>query len=424
MANIRFLVKSKKNPSSLYVRFYKGRAVDITCNTGYLINPKYWSVKQQRITTGASNAIEVTSINPKLSQLKDFILNKHNENFAEGGVFNKNWLEKVLATFNNRPLDETENKDIYFVPFVKNYIEESKKRLNPTTGKRINDKTIKKYKTTLKRLAEFEERENLLLKIWDIDLAFHKAFLTFLAVDGNYSPTTCNKYISQIKGFCREAKSMGLKVSPEVEHREFTVRREQPIDVYLNEEEIQQIFSADFTQNERLNNVRRLMIIGLWTGLRISDLRKIHDFNFTADKIQIVDSVKTGGYINIPIHPHIKSVLDENKGKLPRIISDVKFNLYMKEVCKEVGITQMTMGSKKNPETNRKERGYYPKNELVSSHTCRRSFATNLYGKLPNQTIMAITNHKSEQQFIRYIKTSRDERVKEVQDYWDNMSKR
>ena len=36
---------------------------------------------------------------------------------------------------------------------------------------------------------------------------------------------------------------------------------------------------------------------------------------------------------------------------------------------------------------------------------------------------MAITNHKSEQQFIKYVKTSRDERVQEVQDYWDKMSK-
>ena len=39
---------------------------------------------------------------------------------------------------------------------------------------------------------------------------------------------------------------MGLKVSPEIEHRDFTVRREAPIDVYLNEEEIESIFNADF----------------------------------------------------------------------------------------------------------------------------------------------------------------------------------
>ncbi|MBW8245132.1 site-specific integrase [Muricauda oceani] len=290
-------------------------------------------MKQQRITTGAANQVEVASINPKLQELKDFLLVSYNEHFANGGVFNKDWLDRIVAKFNNRPFDESENKEIYFVPFVSNYIEESKNRLNPNTGRLIDHKTIQKYQTTLKRLEEFQNKEGVILKLWDIDLEFHTAFLKFLRIDGNYSNTTCNKYISQVKGFCREAKSMGLKVSPEVEHRDFTVRREKPIDVYLNEREIESIFNADFKGNDRLNNVRQLMIIGLWTGLRISDLKKIHEFNFTEDKIEILDSVKTGGYIHIPIHSQIKAVLSENNGELPRVISDVKFNLYMKEVC-------------------------------------------------------------------------------------------
>ena len=46
------------------------------------------------------------------------------------------------------------------------------------------------------------------------------------------------------------------------------------------------------------------------------------------------------------------------------MISDVKFNLYMKEVCKEVGLTQKVMGSKKNPETNRKEKIIIPNTNL------------------------------------------------------------
>ena len=89
-----------------------------------------------------------------------------------------------MAKFNNRPLDESENKDIYFVPFVSNYIEESKNRLNPNTGRLIDHKTIQKYQTTLKRLEEFQNKEGVILKIWDIDLDFHKAFLKFLRIEG------------------------------------------------------------------------------------------------------------------------------------------------------------------------------------------------------------------------------------------------
>ena len=420
MANIKYLVKSKKNPASLYIRFYKGRELDLTANTGYLLNPKYWSLKQQRVTTGANTRADEITINPMLISLKEFILQEYNIHFADGGSFNKDWLNKVILKHNNRPADEFSNHEVYFVPFVEKYIEESKTRINPKTGKVISPRTIQKYNTTVERLKEFQTKEKEILKIWDIDLAFHRAFLSFLKIKGNYGGTTISKYIDQIKNFCREAKTTGLRVSPEFEHKNFTAKRDKPMDVYLNEAEIGLIYNADFSSNARLNNTRQLMIIGLWTGLRISDLKKIHEFNFSENKIQIVDSYKTGGYINIPIHKHIKGVLmDENNGGLPKVISNAKFNLYMKEVCKDVGIDQTVMGSKMNSETKRKDKGYFPKYELVTSHIGRRSFATNLYGKLPNQTIMAITNHKSEQQFIKYIKTTNEEHFEKLQEYWN-----
>ncbi|WJJ96336.1 tyrosine-type recombinase/integrase [Algibacter luteus] len=422
MANVKFLVKSKKNPSSIYARFYKGKAIDVTSNTNYLLNPKYWSQKQQRVTLGIETKADELDLTKKLRNLKEFIINSYTAHYSDGGVIDKKWLDKTILKFNNRPQDESSNHEIYFVPFVKKYIEESKTRINPRTTKIISPKTIQKYQTTLKRLIEFEEREQIILKIWDIDLAFHKSFLSFLKIDGNYGGTTISKYIDQIKNFCREAKTIGLKVSPEFEHRSFTAKRDKPLDVYLNEVEINKIFDADFKDNDRLNNVRQLMIIGLWSGLRISDLKRIHEFNINENEIQIVDSVKTDVFIKIPIHNHVRAIIDENDGQLPRMISDVKFNKYMKEVCKEVGITQIVMGNKMNPKTKRKERGYYPKYELVSSHTNRRSFASNLYGKLPNQTIMSITGHISEQQFIKYVKTTQDEHIAMVQDLWEQNS--
>jgi integrase len=68
---------------------------------------------------------------------------------------------------------------------------------------------------------------------------------------------------------------------------------------------------------------------------------------------------------------------------------------------------------------NRKEFGTYPKYELITSHSCRRSFASNLYGKLPNMTIMAITGHKTETQFLKYIKITPKENAEKLKLLWD-----
>jgi integrase len=362
-------------------------------------------------------------LNPKLVELKEFILAEYNEHFADGGSFDKNWLDKVIAKFNNRPKNKLSDPNVYFVPFIEQYIEESKNRVNPSTNRAISHRTIQKYQTTLKRLKEFEAHHKSALRLWDIDLQFHKEFLSYLKLEGNYGGNTTAKYFAQVKSFCREAKTRGLKVNPEFENRKFTAPRDKPIDVYLKEKEIDLIFKHDFSNNPRLNNTRQLMIIGLWTGLRISDLRDIHKYVFSEDEIQIVDSKKTGVPIKLPIHSQIKAVLRENNGELPKIVSDQKFNKYIKEVCETVGIDQEVMGKKMDPETKRKKKGYYPKHELISSHTFRRSFATNLYGKVDNQTLMAMTGHTTESQLITYVKTTHDEHVEKVREYFNRNDK-
>ena len=47
-----------------------------------------------------------------------------------------------------------------------------------------------------------------------------------------------------------------------------------------------------------------------------------------------------------------------------------------------------------------------PLSELVSSHTARRSFATNAFNAgVPAITIMSVTGHLTESAFMKYIKT-------------------
>ena len=57
---------------------------------------------------------------------------------------------------------------------------------------------------------------------------------------------------------------------------------------------------------------------------------------------------------------------------------------------------------------------------MISSHTCRRSFATNLYPYLAVGDIMHVTGHSSEKQLLEYIHTKPIEVSKRV---WDVMSK-
>ncbi len=120
-----------------------------------------------------------------------------------------------------------------------------------------------------------------------------------------------------------------------------------------------------------------------------------------------VRTEKTDEEVIIPLHTVAKSILDKYSGT-PRLISNQKFNQYIKEVCRIVGLTDLvtltrTCGGKKVKTTNEKC-------DVVSSHTARRSFATNAYkAGVPTLAIMAITGHRTEKVFLKYIKVTKEE---------------
>src|SRR5690606_16224443 len=101
--------------------------------------------------------------------------------------------------------------------------------------------------------------------------------------------------------------------------------------------------------------------------------------------------------------------------------SHQRYNDYIKELCRLVGITEMIEGAKKNPKTNRKERGIFPKFELVTSHIGRRSFATNHYGKLPTHMIMLVTGHDTVKQFLDYVDAHSETHVTELYKFYKKM---
>ena len=73
---------------------------------------------------------------------------------------------------------------------------------------------------------------------------------------------------------------------------------------------------------------------------------------------------------------------------------------------------------------NKRILGVYPKYKLISSHTMRRSFASNLYGKVPTIVIMAITGHTTEKSFLTYIKKPQRDFAERLKDYYLKQEKR
>jgi integrase len=313
-----------------------------------------------------------------------------------------------------------------FAEYLANFIQqcEAGTKKNPKTGKPFAAGTTKGYKTALTNLKRYEEQVGKKIGFDDITLDFYESYTEYLAKAENkdlkkrkFALNTVGKHVQTIKALMREAVELGLTKNEAYKKKAFIKMSEESQTIYLAEWELQQLAALDLADNPRLDVIRDLFLVGSYTGLRFSDLATLSKKQLSGDMMTITQ-IKTGNPVVIPVHHVVKNILNKYNGRMPNAISNQKTNEYLKEVCRQVKALEsevsvsITRGGKADSRT-------IPKWQLVSTHTARRSFATNEYlAGTPTITIRAITGHKTEKAFLKYIKVTPDEHATILQSLW------
>jgi integrase len=384
------------------------------------IKPCHWSYESQRAKQ-SSKFKEHPEFNQRLNSIVSEIANAYRQyvNDNNGKVPETSELKNMLDR-RIRDLNKIADRKDSFLGFFISLIEQTSSgtRLNPLTGKPISQNTLRTYKTTYKHLNNFQLARKKLIEFDSIDLNFYDEFTRYLMADLNLSTNTVGKNIQVLKLVLNEATDRGLNKNLAYKSRKFVPVREKTESIYLSEDEIHALAELNLTGNKRLESVRDLFLIGCHTGLRYSDYSILDPSKIVDGFIETVQ-IKTGEPVVIPIHATVQRIIAKYDGTLPASISNQKTNQFLKEVGKKLDCFQtsvtiaFTKGGKKVVETLRKW-------ELLTTHTARRSFATNEYSEgTPTLTIMAITGHKTEKAFLRYIKLSRTEHAKLMKLHWD-----
>jgi integrase len=120
----------------------------------------------------------------------------------------------------------------------------------------------------------------------------------------------------------------------------------------------------------------------------------------------------------VPLHPIALAIEHKYQGDF-RCYTNQTMNDYIKLVCEAAGWRQVvTMKENIGGKTVLVD---YPFFEVVSCHTARRTFATMAYleWKMPIGLCMKITGHKTERQFLDYIKVSKEQAALEMIKYFN-----
>jgi integrase len=418
MATINFSLRSDKNPSKIYVRLRNGRSSDMTVYTGYIIDPKHWNSTKGEVKQSALFDDKI-NLSRDLNNLKNKVIEELNSSSSKGITINKQWLESVISNEDSN-IGESESPKLIY-DLMNEYKNELKFKINPKTNKPISENTIRGFTQVIERLINFEKHVGIKYLVSEVDLNFKFEFVNYMINVSGFSQNTINKSIKQLKTVCLDAIDKGFSVNIQVRSTKFNHPREVADFVTINEAEINQI--RKFKGTDYHMNARDWLIIGCWTGCRVNDLMQLsmNNINETekGQKFIRYTQSKTNKQVDLPIHPHVEEIIKRLKG-FPRPISDQRFNEWIKDVCRDSGLTQEVYGSRQNPESHKKEVGAFKKYELIRSHTCRRSFATNHYDKLPNKKIMAVTGHSTEQMLLSYIGETKNDHIDDFLNVWNN----
>jgi integrase len=382
------------------------KKINLTFSTSKYIHPNDWIQKANRPRKDKHNS--------DLSYLDSYLKDRHravmrlvDELLMQSGTIYLPEIKSAVAALFKLKTDKQQKK-ITFTDYVDDYI---KHRCIKKLW------TKKHYVTTLRALKRYEEDKKIKLYFEDITLKeFYYPFIKWCyevpyktdkrGREIYYALNTIGTFIKEVKAFMNQALDEEVSQCMGHLHKKFIVMDESSDSIALNVDELNKIYNYHFS-NPTLEKVRDLFILNAWTGVRYETLHQITPDKFidNGTLLHIGKTDKTGSPVTIPLHDHARAIIEKYNGHIPPVYSNQPYNRYLKIIARLVGLTNKF--SKTITRRNKKITTNYFYWELVTVHTARRSFATNLYNAgIDLERIRFCTGHESEKQLRKYIKSS------------------
>ncbi len=299
-------------------------------------------------------------------------------------VTSKNLKEELDKLLNK---DQQVKEDYTFLTFIQSYIDQVSDEGMPAI--------ITTYKTTLKHLSEYARLKRVKLDFDAINESFYYDFKSYQIREKKFVNNTIGK---QIKAFMTVAFDRKLTSKLDYKSKYFRADREDTFQMYLTNEELEAIYNLDLSSSKYkyLDKVSDLFLITYNPDFSFSDYNIRHKNIREKDgrKFIWMKTFKTGDEVMVPINPIVEAICAKYDWILQKHLSNQKTNEYLKTIGELAEINHVV--SITTNSGNKRTDSAVKKFEMITTHTARRSFATNAYLEgVPTISIMKMTGQKS-----------------------------
>ena len=413
MTKIRFYLKDPKarKETCLFMTIYYGRYkmaqgdkqyLPLKYSIGEKIRPEFWNRRTSRAKEIKAFP-DYAFFNQRLNYIEEMVRNLVLHFRYEDDLNSMNKLREVLDRYikQKRPIEHMGDRGLFF--FIAQFIEEAE------TTKSMA--TIRQYKNSFRLLRDFSSKVQK-IDFHNIDMSFYAKFKGYMNKAG-YSESYFSNQIKYIRLFMNEATERGYNEYMRYKNKKFMCPQVTADKIYLTKQEIEHIGTIKLSSSKKLEEARDMFVVACHTGLRFSDLIRLRPSNFNlADKILHIKTQKTGTLVYIPLSPEALNICEKYNFSFPTF-SNSTFNTFIKEIGRQAGLVEEVEVS--ISKGNHKVRCVRQKYQLVTSHTARRSFATNAFlANVPNVSIMQITGHATEKAFLNYVRVSGEDNARRL----------
>lgn len=372
--------------------------------TGVTTKKENWSSSKKNIKGEGEIVYEKNKrIKDLIVAIESYVLKIKNE----GKEYFHDELKLHLSSITNNEEKKTSND---FIQYFDTYLD--------SLSHKFSNQTIKAYITTKRHFKKYlKSKGKIRVKFESLNVPFLDGFVNYLNITQNLSPATRGKHIKNIKAIMNYALKEKLH-----NNRDFQLVSKESEDtshVYLNEDELKSLNEFSFKIKAEQNVIDVFLFI-CWTGIRYGDYFNLNKNNI----IEEIDSTKKIWYLNfiqektrkevkVPIlYKEAINLMRKYKYELPKL-SNPYLNRMIKKILTKYELIGDIIQIKKE-----KKVGEFPKRDLISVHTGRRSFCTNQYIRgTPSQFIMAASGHETESAFRKYIKANQIDKSKGLINY-------
>lgn len=296
---------------------------------GLFVNPKTWNNSLQECEPPSN---ENNYINSQLNLIK----NQINQVFLYLQINNLEFtVDDIYSKFKgNTPKKELGVLEVYELFNI---------RIYKLIGRGLKKVTYRKYIESFVHLKSFIKayfKAND-IKLKDLKLNFLNEYEYFLKTQKGLEQSTINKAIQRFRKVVQFALEQEyIDKNPFIGYKAKRLQKEV---IYLTDDELKSLENYDFSQT-RLQQVKDLFVFCCYTGLAFKEMSNLKSENivkgFDGNKWIRMNREKTSKPLMIPLLPKALHVIEkyQTEDTLLPIISNQRFNSYLKEIADIVGL--------------------------------------------------------------------------------------